>query len=164
MISNFCTGVLALLISASLLQAEEKVIFEDNFDRENAEKVGKDWKTETANGAEAKLEDKAALFITTDEDYQPAISHKFTEQSKGKFTVSFVKDWLRDYETDWGFFMQLGSSKSMTAKDGEINKGVAVNLVWGGGFSINTDDIAVFGQVKGDSVKKLAITSHLQDL
>jgi hypothetical protein len=161
---NWLSLAVIVVLSASHLYAEDKVLFEDNFDRADSEKIDNGWTVNAENDAKALLKDKAAFFETTDEEYQPSMAHKFEEQTKGQFTVSFVMDWIRDYETDWGFYMQLGSSKTMEmAKVENQNKGVAVNLVWGGGFSINSEDISILANVKGEKVNKLTELNNSEE-
>ena len=164
MINKLRVGLIAAaLFSAVSLNAEEKVIFKDDFNREDSNKVDKGWKVKAGENSNVLLEDNAALFITTDEPGQPLLSHKFAEQAKGKFSVSFVMDWTRDYESDWGFYMQLGSSKKMSDDADAISKGTSVNLVWGGGISIDREDVAVFGYVKEDKVTVLTRLNDNED-
>ena len=93
----------------SLSYGEKKVIFKDDFNRADAERVGNDWIT---NGA-ASLKGKALHFQLDDGEFRPRARRTFPIRDGGTFKVSFRFDWLRKDEGTWGFYMQLGNGAEM---------------------------------------------------
>ena len=152
-------AVVVLTAACSLSVAEEKkVIFKDDFNRADADAAGQGW---TSKGA-AVLKDKSILFKVNEEEFRPRIKHTFPAQKKGKFTVSFHMDWLRDSEGTWGFFMQLGNSAeipTLLVYERDLSKGIGVNLLWGGGEQVDNQDAGSFGYFKNGEFKKLFIVN-----
>lgn len=145
------------LIAAQLLNAGEKVLLEDKFNRGmDGDAIGNAWVTNPGEDSKMLLKANAAFFDPTDQENEPRMEHKFDLQESGKFTVAFDFDWIRDFESDWAFYMQLGHSKKMPKKmdfETSSSDGIAVNLVWGGGAAIDMDgEIGVFGYAKGGKV------------
>jgi hypothetical protein len=146
--------------------AEKKVLLEENFNRADSDVIGNSWKVTVGDSGVAKLDKESVLFEPEDEDFTPRIEHTFAVQTSGKFTVSFKMDWVREYETNWAFYMQLGDSKKIPAKmdyESDAGEGISVNLVWGGGEAIDSEEVAVFGSVKAGKVTKLAIVNDDED-
>ncbi|MFP6874005.1 MAG: hypothetical protein VCA55_10915 [Verrucomicrobiales bacterium] len=137
--------VLGMVAVCSLSYAAEKqVIFKDGFNRANADAVGQGW---TSKG-EVELKDKAVLFNVMEEEFRPRIKHTFPLQKKGRFTVSFLMDWLRQAEGTWSFYMQLGNSAKIPRVliyERDLAKGIGVNLVWGGGTPVANQAAGTLG-------------------
>ena len=156
-------SMVAFALSLNTLCADDKTLLSDDFNRDDADKVGKGWKVTAENESGVVIKDKKASFITTDEEGHPALTKSFKAQSKGKFSASFVMDFMRDFESDWAFYMQLGNSKKMSTKSDEIAKGLGVNLVWGGGISIDSEEVAILAHVKGDKLVKMTNLNNSEE-
>ena len=150
----FSFGALCALSFAG----DKKAIFKDDFNRADADSVGNEWSSKGA----AVLKDKAVLFRVKEEEFRPRIKHAFQVQKEGKFTVSFLMDWLRDSEGTWGFYMQLGNSEEMPKKLvylDDLAKGIGVNLVWGGGELVDHQKPGSFGYSKDGKFKTLFVVN-----
>lgn len=155
----FMIPVIAVLAICSLSHADEKAtIFHDDFNRGDADAVGNEWFTRGA----ALLKDNAALFKSKEEEFRPRMRHSFPLQDKGKFTVSFLMDWLRTSEGTWGFYMQLGHSETMRKHlvyERDLARGVGVNLIWGGGELVNFQARGSLGHLNGGQFKPLVVVN-----
>lgn len=138
--------------------AEKQVIFHDDFNRDNADGLGNQW---SSRGA-AVLQDKAALFQVKEEEFRPRIRHAFPLQDRGKFTVSFLMDWLRESEGTWALYMQLGNSAEIPRfliYEKDLAKGMGVNLVWGGGELVDFQSAGSFGFLKNGKFNRLFVVN-----
>ena len=139
------TAVLGMVTCCSLLYAADgQVIFEDDFNRADAEVVGSGWMT----SGTAALKGKALHFQLDDGEFRPRASRTFPKWEGGSFKVSFRFDWLRKDEGTWGFYMQLGNSAKMPKSliyERDLAKGVGVNLAWGGRDLIGGEEPGSFG-------------------
>ncbi len=137
---------------------ERTVIFADDFSREDADSVGNGWSSKGS----AVLKDKAALFQAKEEEFRPRIRRTFPVQKTGRFTVSFLMDWLRTSEGTWAFYMQLGNSAEIPRfliRNNDLAKGMGVNLVWGGGEFVDQQDRGSFGYLKDGRFKALFVVN-----
>lgn len=149
-----CIGTCA--VSASLLGDETQIVFHDEFNRDDADAVGNDW---FSRGA-AMLKDQALLFQLKEEEFRPRAQHSFPIQKQGKFTVSFVMDWLRETEGTWSFHMQLGNSQEfprLLVQQEDLSKGIGVNLLWGGREPVNFQPSGSFGYCRGRKFEPLFV-------
>ena len=149
------TAVLGMVTCCSLLYAADgQVIFEDDFNRADAEVVGSGWMT----SGTAALKGKALHFQLDDGEFRPRASRTFPKWEGGSFKVSFRFDWLRKDEGTWGFYMQLGNSAEMPKSliyERDLAKGVGVNLAWGGRDLIGGEEPGSFGYFKDRKFNKL---------
>ncbi|NRB28400.1 MAG: DUF1595 domain-containing protein, partial [Roseibacillus sp.] len=137
-----------------LYAADGQVIFEDDFNRADAEVVGSGWMT----SGTAALKGKALHFQLDDGEFRPRASRTFPKWEGGSFKVSFRFDWLRKDEGTWGFYMQLGNSAEMPKSlvyERDLAKGVGVNLAWGGRDLIGGEEPGSFGYFKDRKFNKL---------
>ena len=138
---------------------DEEAIFQDEFNRSDAEDVGNEWSSKGA----VVLKDKAILFRTKEEEFRPRTKRNFPVQEEGKFTVSFLLDWMRVEEGTWGLYMQLGNSATMPKRLvylDDLAKGIGVNLVWGGGELVNHQKRGSFGFLKGGAFNPLFVVNN----
>ena len=141
--------------------AEEHIVFRDNFNRDDADAVGNEWSSK----GKTLLKDNAAFFQVKGEEFRPRIRHVFPAQKDGKFTASFRMDWLRESEGSWGFYMQLGHSSELPRfliRKDDLAKGIGVNLVWGGGEFVDSQERSSFGYIKDGKFKALFIANDAQ--
>lgn len=134
----------------------EKVIFKDDFNRADSSVVGNEWSSK----ASVVVADQALLFRTEEEEFRPRTRRTFPVRQGGKFAVSFVMDWRRETEGTWGFYMQLGDSRSMPERlvyPEDLSKGVGVNLIWGGGELVKHQKKGSFGYLKNGEFKALRV-------
>jgi hypothetical protein len=148
--------VCAIGVAASAMAqaGAEQIIFADDFDRADADTVGNDW---TGRGS-TKIKDQALFFDLKEEEFRPRVERTFPIQERGKFTMSFVMDWLRESEATWSFHIQLGHSKEfprLLAYKEDLAKGIAVNLLWGGKEPVNFEASGSFGYVRDGKFKPL---------
>ena len=100
-----------------------------------------------------------------EEEFRPRIKHVFPIQTSGKFRASFHMDWVRESEGSWGFYMQLGNSAEMPRlliRKRDLSKGVAVNLLWGGGDFVDSRDRGSFGYCQDGKFKPLFVANNAQ--
>lgn len=133
------------------------IIFTDNFNRSDSKDIGNGWVLNATNEGTAYIKDKAISFEPADEEFEPRVEHKFATQTKGKFSVSFKMDWVRDFENTWGLYIQLGNSKNIPKELEDLSKGISVNVAWGGSDVIEMDEVGVLGFFKDAKFSKLAI-------
>ena len=155
-----CTAVLA--VGSSMPAAAGEVVFQDAFDREDADAPGNDW----MSVGKVVLQGKAALFAGREEEFRPRLTHRFPPQKAGKITVSFVMDWLREAEKTWSFHVQLGNSAEMPrllVRPKDLSKGIGVNLVWGGGEAVGVQPPGSFGSVKDGEFRPLFVVNDKAD-
>ena len=152
-------AIVGLTALSSLLYAEEeKVVFQDDFNRGNAEEVGNDWTSRGAVG----LKDKALYFKVKEEEFRPRTRRTFPAQNAGKLKVSFLFDFVRKSEGTWAFYIHLGNSKKMPKSlvyDHDLARGVGVNLGWGGGELVSFNKAGTFGYFKGGKFKPLFVAN-----
>ena len=144
--------------------AQQSAILADDFNRADADEVGNGWVSK--GSVKAVLKDKAIFFDLDDSYFEPRIERSFPVQSKGKFTVSFLMNWERFNEGTWGLFIQLGNGAAFPKEmeqDSDLAKGVAVNLLWGGGEQLPEDPPGSFGYVKDDAFAKLVVLNDADD-
>lgn len=145
-----------------IVAAGEEVVFQDTFDRADADAPGNDW---VALG-KAVLQDKAARFVGNEEEFRPRMTHRFPQQKAGKVRVSFVMDWLREVEKKWSLHVQLGNSADMPrllVRPKDLSKGIGVNLVWGGGEAVGVQPSGSFGYVKDGEFHPLFVVNDKAD-
>ena len=143
------------------LGEESKIIFQDDFNRDAADAVGNEWSSKGA----VVLKNKAALFQSKEEEFRPRIKRTFPVQKEGKFTVSFLMDWLRESEGTWGFYMQLGNSAEMPRfliREHDLAKGMGVNLLWGGGEMVDSQARGSFGYLQEGRFNALFVANDKQ--
>ena len=161
MMTNNVLSLISILLFSTVAFANEKVLLSDDFDRKDNDDVANGWLTIEEN-TELKIKDKKVLFESNDSDFEPRLSHKFPIQKAGKFTLSFQFDWVRDVELNWGFFIQLGDSSKIPEEmefDTDPGEGMAVNLVWGGGSTLELDKVAVLSHIKDKKLKELTVVN-----
>lgn len=155
-------GMVAVTVTCTLSYgAERKVIFADDFNRDDAAAVGNGW---SAKGA-AVLKNNAALFQVNEEEFRPRIKRTFPAQRDGKFTASFRLDWLRTSEGTWAFYIQLGNSAELPRfliRRSDLAKGVGVNLIWGGGEPVGDKARGSFGYLKDGVFKHLFVVNDMK--
>lgn len=157
---NIALGSMILGISFAHAVGQ-KVIFRDNFNREDAVILGNGWLFK----GEVVLKDRAVHFKVREQEFRPRIKHAFPVQREGKFTVSFLMDWVRKSEGAWEFYMQLGNSKEIPRKlvyQRDLAKGIGVNLAWGGGEHVDHQKAGSFGYFNKGEFKKLFIVNDLK--
>lgn len=140
---------------------DETAIFKDEFNRLDSDDVGNEW---SSMGA-VVLKNKAILFQAKEEEFRPRTKRTFPVQKEGKFTVSFLMDWIRVSEGTWGFYMQLGNSATMPKSlvyERDLAKGIGVNLIWGGGELVDRQDAGSFGYLKNGEFKTLFVVNDMK--
>ena len=157
---SLISAVISLSALCSQLQAGDgEAIFKDDFNRPDAEELGNEWSSKGA----VVLKDKAILFQAREEEFRPRTKRAFPVQDEGKFTVSFLMDWVREKEGTWGFYMQLGNSATMPKRLvylEDLAKGIGVNLIWGGGELVNHQKKGSFGYSKGGEFTPLCVVNN----
>ena len=141
---------------------ETEIIFQDDFNRDDASGVGNEWSSKGA----VVLKDQALLFDVKEEEFRPRTKHTFPVQNEGKFTVTFVMDWLRESEGTWSFHMQLGHSAEiprLLIYEKDLSKGIAVNLLWGGGETVNSQPSGSFGYVQNGKFNPLFVVNDKEN-
>lgn len=149
-------------VGASMPAAAGEVVFQDTFDRDDADAPGNDW----LSLGKVVLQGKAAFFAGKEEEFRPRLTHRFPPQKAGKVRVSFVMDWLRESEKSWSFHVQLGSSDEMPrllVRRQDLSKGVGVNLLWGGGEPVGVQPAGSFGSVKNGEFRPLFVVNDRAD-
>lgn len=154
---------LVLSFAGGLVRGDEpQVIFHDAFDRDDADAVGNEW---TSRGT-AVLKDQALFFELSEEEFRPRTQRTFALQKSGKFTATFVMDWLRETEGTWSFHMQLGHSAEfprLLIREEDLSKGIAVNLLWGGREPVNFEPFGSFGYRHRGKFKPLLVLNDGQN-
>ena len=149
--------IFGLSTLCSISKAEDKeIIFREDFDRANSEELGGEWDSK----GDPEVKDKAAFFRLFEAEFRPRMKHAFPAQTEGKFTVSFVFDFLRESEGTWGFYLQLGNSEEIPKKlvyEADLAKGIGVNLIWGGGEFVNFQKAGTLGYKSGEHFKPLFV-------
>ena len=134
-----------MFASCSRLYGEENdIVFHEDFNRDDAAELGNEW----SSRGSAVLHDGALHFLAKEEEFRPRTQRTFPMQKKGKFTLSFVMDWLRESEGTWSFHIQLGHSAEiprLLIYNEDLSKGIGVNLLWGGGERVNFEPSGSFG-------------------
>ena len=156
-VRSFLSTALSLA-ALSTLTAGEEVIFADNFDRADAEDLGNEWASKGA----VVLKNKSLLFQAKEEEFRPRTKRSFPIQKSGKFTVTFLMDWLRVSEGTWGFYMQLGDSEAMAKRLvylQDLSKGIGINLIWGGGELVSHQKTGSFGYARAGEFKPLFVVN-----
>ena len=149
-------------VGSSVVAVGAEVVFQDTFDRDDADAPGNDW----VSVGKVLLQGKAALFAGREEEFRPRLTHRFPPQKAGKITVSFVMDWLREAEKTWSFHVQLGNSAEMPrllVHKNDLSKGVGVNLLWGGGEPVGAQPAGSFGSVKNGEFRPLFVVNDRAD-
>ena len=136
--------LLLLSMSTSLYSDEMKLIFQDDFNRQNKEILDNEW---ISRGA-VTLKDQALNLKLKEEEFRPRTQRTFPAQNSGKLKVSFLFDMIRSSEGTWAFYIHLGDSKKMPKSlvyDHDLARGVGVNLGWGGGELVGFNKAGTFG-------------------
>jgi hypothetical protein len=127
--SVLSTGISATTNNGSL--------FEDDFQRLDSGIVGNGW-IEAESGSQVKISNGRLVFDAKDDSFRPLIHHNYLSQSSGIITWTFDLNFQRTgSEGTYSFWMQLGQESLMDTA-APMDKGIAVNLKWGGpndGFS-----------------------------
>ena len=155
-----CIGMVP--VCSRLSGEENQVVFQDDFNRDDAAEVGNQW---TSRG-NVILQAGALQFEAKEEEFRPRTKRAFPVQKEGKLTVSFVMDWLRKSEGTWSFHMQLGHSEEMPRLliyDKDLSKGIGVNLIWGGREPVNFEPAGTFGYSSSGEFKPLFVVNDLEN-
>lgn len=161
--STFSIGLAmgVFTLGALIAAAEERVVFEDRFDRADAPTIGADWQSK----GKVVLKDNAVWFLAKEEEFRPRTQSRFPKQEGGQFTVSFLMDWMRESEGTWAFYMQLGDSETMAERLvylDDLAKGIGVNLVWGGGDLVDGQPRGSLGYRHNGTFNPLSVVNDTQ--
>ncbi len=132
-------------------------IFEDDFDRPDADTVGNGW-SEHETDSKTRIVAGNLVFDAMDDPIRPLIHHPVQPSSSGGVVWTFDVNFERTgSEGDYALRLQLGEGSQMSESNPE-EQGVAVNLVWGGP-SVGLTDHEGLGHVVGGAVSQMAVVS-----